>query len=455
MAFLIDNGTMHSPLFLSFILLNISTLFANPPRTLKDLSPEVVEDLTLDQTRNNYMNDTEIYSDLGDFRNVLPKNYWPENQPEIPLKTYLLEPKDVDIYAVDPLPPQFLTADGKIRFFVHPLSDAHYQKHSYFSRRSTESKYIASPYASHRSMVVWDATNQDPSFDLKLSLSAEIGGLLRNLTEKEVKHSVAVAALLKGLQTPAWRKEGINFVLDTVGIVPKGTDAGMLHRNSIQLPPGSKAVSLFSLFSPPKGGGEPMVVTLCKQSRLKPMRFVRKFFIDPMNKQAARRYFKEGIVSEDHEQNVKAEIKSGKLNGQFWYKDLGAVRIDSIARHAAGKDMSFLPAWATNEDVGISRQGFLTQHSKYVRDSTMYALAKAMRPYFPTVTVATVKKEWQESLADAVMEHIAIYKPQTFRALIHSIEDWRKAHVPPGGIYKPSITATGCVGVLARIWGEI
>jgi hypothetical protein len=428
------------------------------PRTLKDLDPDVVEELTLEQTLNSRAADPNVFNDLNDFQKVIPKNMWPENQPTIPLKTYLLKPKDVDVYSVEPLPPELVLPDGRIRYLVHPLSDSQYATHSYFKRRDTEpSKFLASPYASHRSMLAWDQTTQDPEFGLKVSLNVEIGGLVRNLSANEIKRTVAVSALLKTLDQKEWRKSGVNFVIDPVGIVPKGIDAGMLLRTTPKPPKGIKIVPLFALFTKPADGTEPMVVQLARKSGMAPLDFIKAYFIKPMNDQAAERYFEEGMVWEDHEQNTLAEINlaKGQLNKKFWYRDLGAVHIDEIARHAAGKDMSFLPAWADPKHIiAKEARGFLARHTMYVRDSVMYSLSKTMQEYFPEVTVNGVKKMWQDNLVDVVAHYVELEKYQ-FRYLIHGIEDWRKANVPPGGKYRSSINAEGCVGVLSRVWGEI
>jgi hypothetical protein len=90
----------------------------------------------------------------------------------------------------------------------------------------------------------------------------------------------------------------------------------------------------------------------------------------------------EGLVGENHEQNILMELRNGVPTKRFWYRDLGGFRVDNELRRLANKGLEALPRHIHLGDLGEQCDIFHRWHHLYLQGSIGAAIGKALRPYF-------------------------------------------------------------------------
>ena len=204
---------------------------------------------------------------------AIPPDFWPERQPVFWLAEFEAPRDRFRFYRNPARPVPWYLAGRRSTLYshlVHPLSVQYFLARDMQGARWRSPRFLATPMASHRTLVVWDPRSDTPPFAAKTSLDRWIGGLNRNVRLKEVRRSVGVSSLLGGARTPELHAQGILLLDDPVGLVHKQTNAGLLTRDiPLELARGEEIVPIFSLVA--SAHGRPRIVDLIAGSRLEPM----------------------------------------------------------------------------------------------------------------------------------------------------------------------------------------
>jgi len=265
---------------------------------------------------------------------------------------------------------------------VHPLSVQYFLNRDLKGARWKSPRFLATPMASHRTLLVWEPQSGRPPFAIKTSVNVWIGGLNRNVRLKEMKRSVGMSSLLAGIPTADLKQQGILLLDDPVGLVHKQTNAGLLTRDApSKLGRGEEIVPLFSLFASVHRE-RPRIVDLINSSGLDPVAWVDEFIFTPLIYQAYFLGMTEGLVGEMHEQNILMELRDGRPTRRFWHRDLGGFLLDRDLRRLAGKGFEGLPAGIHERHLGRDMPVFHLVLRMYLQESTGHAVAHAIRNHF-------------------------------------------------------------------------
>ncbi|HET9768596.1 MAG TPA: hypothetical protein VFS60_17250 [Thermoanaerobaculia bacterium] len=313
----------------------------------------------------------------------VPPEFWPERQPVFWLPEFEA-PKDQFRLFQNPARsvPWYLSGSRPefYSYLVHPLTVQYFLDRDIEGARWKKPRFLATPMASHRTLLVWDPQSDTPPFAAKTSLNRWIGGQNRRVKLKEVGRSVGLSSLLAGRQADL-KRQGILLLDDPVGLMPKRTNFGLLARDlPWRLGAGEEIVPVFSLLASPRGRN-PRIVDLIAASRLGPMAWVDKFILTPLVYQAYFLGMTEGLLAEMHEQNVLMELRDGVPTRRFWHRDLGGFVFDRELRRLADKGLE-LPKGVQQRHLGRGLAVFHPVLRTYLRGSMCYAISEVLRKHF-------------------------------------------------------------------------
>jgi len=181
-------------------------------------------------------------------------------------------------------------------------------------------------------------------------------------------------------------RQGILLLDDSVGLLHKQTNAGLLARDTPwKLGAGEEIVPVFSLCASTHNR-RPRIVELVESSGLEPTAWVDTFVLTPLIYQAYFLGMTEGVVGEMHEQNILMELRNGIPTKRFWHRDLGGFRADNALRRLANKNLEALPAHIHLADLGEQRDIFHEWLHSYLQGSLVYAVGHALRNHFEIPT---------------------------------------------------------------------
>lgn len=315
----------------------------------------------------------------------VPTDFRPEQQPVFWLPEFEA-PKDQFRLFQNPKRalPWYLSESGSgfYSHIVHPLSVQYFLNRDMKGARWRDPRFLATPMASHRTLLVWNPQSKIPPFSVKTSLNVWVGGLNRNVRLKEIRRSVGMSSLLAGIPRAELERQGILLLDDAIGLLHKQTNAGLLARDMPwKLNAGEEIVPLFSLLAS-SYGRHPRIVDLITSSRLKPTDWVDKFILKPLIYQAYFLGMTEGLVGEMHEQNILMDLRDGVPTKRFWHRDLGGFLLDRDLRRLANKGFEELPTGIHERHLGRDIAVFHMVLRMYLQESLVYAVAHALRNHF-------------------------------------------------------------------------
>lgn len=315
----------------------------------------------------------------------VPPEFRPEQQPVFWLPEFEAPEEQFRLYQNPKRAlPWYLsgTSPGFYSHPVHPLSVRYFLNRGMKGARWREPRFLATPMASHRTLLVWNPQSGTPPFSVKASLNLWVGGLNRNVRLKEIRRSVGMSSLLAGIPGAGLARQGILLLDDATGLLHKQTNAGLLARDAPwKLGAGEEIIPLFSLVASPPGG-RPRIVDLITSSRLEPTAWVDKFILRPLIYQAYFLGMTEGLVGEMHEQNVLMELRDGVPTRRFWQRDLGGFLLDHQLRRLANKGFEELPAGVHQRHLGPDMSVFHLILRMYLQESMGHAVGHALRKHF-------------------------------------------------------------------------
>ena len=356
-------------------------------RKLSLTYPDPVRWIHQEQTLNDR---TTAEGDYSIKPTSVPLEFWPERQPVFWLAEFEA-PRDQFRLFQNPthfLPWYFSGSSSEFySHLVHPLSVPYFLNCDLKGARWRKPRFLATPMASHRTLLVWNPrSSKRPPFAVKASLALWVGGLNRNIKLYELKRSVGISSLLVGTPRADFERQGILLLDDSVGLLHKQTNAGILARDAPwKLGPREEIVPVFSLCAS-RNRRRPRIVELVKSSGLAPAAWVDKFVLAPLIYQAYFLGMTEGVVGEMHEQNILMELRNGTPTKRFWHRDLGGFRADNALRRLANKDLEALPAHVHLEDLGKQYDILHPWLRSYLLGSLVYAVAHALRNHFEIPT---------------------------------------------------------------------
>jgi hypothetical protein len=312
-------------------------------------------------------------------------DFWPELQPVFWLPEFEAPQDQFRLFQNPTRPLPWYLSGSSADFYshlVHPLSVQYFLNRDLKGARWRNPRFLATPMASHRTLLVWNPQSTIPPFAVKMSVNLWIGGLNRNVRLQEIRLSVAVSSLLARIPKTDLERQGILLLDDSVGLVHKQTNAGLLARDTpSKLNPGEEIVPLFSLCASPPSG-RPRIVDLVTSSGLEPTAWVDEFIFTPLIYQAYFLGMTEGLVGEMHEQNILMELRNGKPTKRFWHRDLGGFLLEGALRRLAGKGFEGLAAGLHQPHLGRDHAAFHTVLRMYLQGSIGHAIGHALRNHF-------------------------------------------------------------------------
>ena len=317
--------------------------------------------------------------------NSVPSDFWPERQPVFWLPEFEA-PRDHFRLFQNPTGalPWYLSGSSS-EFYsqvLHPLTVQYFLNRDMKGARWRNPRFLATPMASHRTLLVWNPRSNIPPFAVKTSVNVWIGGLNRNVRLREIKRSVGISSLLAGIPKADLVRQGILLLDDPVGLVHKQTNAGLVARDiPWKLGAGEEIVPVFSLIAS-SDGRPPRIVDLIASSRLEPTAWVDRFIFTPLVYQAYFLGMTEGLVGEMHEENILMELRDGIPTQRFWHRDLGGFGVDRELRRLAGKGFERLPAGINERHLGPNISILHLSLGEYLQGSLGYAVGHALRNHF-------------------------------------------------------------------------
>ena len=315
----------------------------------------------------------------------VPPDFWPEKQPVFWLAEFEAPKDEFRLFQNPTKSLPWYLSDGRSASFshlVHPLSVPYFLSRKMKAARWKAPRFLATPMASHRTLLVWSPRSKRPPFSVKTSVNVWIGGLNRNVKLKGIRLSVGMSSLLAEVPRSELERQGILLIDDPIGLMHKQTNAGLLTRESPwKLDAGEEIVPMFSLVAS-RNSPRPRIVDLIKASRLGPVAWVDKFIFTPLIYQAYFLGMTEGIVGEMHEQNILMELRDGAPTKRFWHRDLGGFLLDRHLRRLAGKGYAQLPPRIHERHLGKDIPVFHLLLGMYLHGSLGYAVSHALQNHF-------------------------------------------------------------------------
>jgi IucA/IucC family protein len=344
--------------------------------------PHPVKWISQEQTLNDR---TTCEADYPIHPNSVPADFWPERQPVFWLPEFEASRDQFRLLQNSTRPlPWYLSGSTSDCYahIVHPLSVRYFLGRDLKQAKWREPRFLATPMASHRTLLVWSPRSKLPPFTVKTSVDLWIGGLNRNVRLKEIKRSVGISSLFAGISKAELVRQGILLLDDPLGLVHKQTNAGLLARDTPwNLGARDEIVPMFSLLASERVM-RPRIVDLIAASRLEPAAWVDKFIFTPLLYQAYFLGMTEGLVGEMHEENILMELRNGVPTKRFWHRDLGGFGIDRDLRRLAGKGFERLPAGVHDRHLGPNIPILHLSLREYLQESMGYAIDQALRKHF-------------------------------------------------------------------------
>ncbi len=362
---------------------------------------------------------------------AVPREFWPERQPVFWLAEFE-GPRNQFRLFQNPTHclPWYLSGSSSEFYshLVHPLSVPYFLNRDLKGVRWRKPRFLATPMASHRTLLVWNPRANIPPFGVKISLDRWIGGLDRKVKLYEIKRSVGISSLV-GTPRAELERQGVLLLDDPVGLLHKQTNAGLLARETPwKLGAREEIVPLFSLCA---SGHDrrPRIVELVESSGLEPTAWVDRFVLTPLIYQAYFLGMTEGVVGEMHEQNILMELRNGVPTKRFWHRDLGGFRADNALRRLANKGLEALPVHIHLEDLGKQCDIFHEWLHSYLQGSLVYLVGHALRNHFeiPTDDFAGLYNARASKLQNLIFSASGI---RTTRNFEKDVERYRKRKIP-------------------------
>jgi hypothetical protein len=308
----------------------------------------------------------------------VPTDFWPEHQPVFWLPEFEAPRNQFRMFQNPTSSLPWYLSGSRSDFYshlVHPLTVQYFLNRDLKGARWRSPRFLATPMASHRTLLVWSPQSNTPPFAVKTSLNLRVGGVNRNVRLQEIRLSVGMSSLFAGIPKADLERQGILLLDDPVGLVHKQTNAGLLARDApAKLNSGEEIVPLFSLCASQQDG-RPRIVDLITSSRLEPTAWVDKFIFRPLIYQA---YF----LGEMHEQNILMELRNGKPTRRFWHRDLGGFLLERALRRLAGKGFEGLATGLHDRHLGRDHAAFHKVLRMYLQGSLGHAVSQALRSHF-------------------------------------------------------------------------
>jgi hypothetical protein len=326
-----------------------------------------------------------IQSDYSIQPTSVPSDFWPEQQPVFWLPEFEAPRDQFRLFQNPACPLPWYLSGASSEFYsqlVHPLTVQYFLNLDLKDASWRKPRFLATPMASHRTLLVWNPRSNTPPFTVKTSVNVWIGGLNRNVRLREIKRSVGMSSLLAAIPKADLVRQGILLLDDPVGLVHKQTNAGLLARDTpSRLGAGEEIVPVFSLLAS-SHSRRPRIVDLITSSRLKPTAWVDRFIFTPLIYQAYFLGMTEGLVGEMHEQNILMELRDGIPTKRFWHRDLGGFGVDRDLRRLAGKGFERLPPGIHERHLGPNIPILHLSLREYLQESIGYAVGYALRDHF-------------------------------------------------------------------------
>jgi len=356
-------------------------------RKLSLTYPDPVRWIHQEQTLNDR---TIAEGDYSIKPTAVPPEFWPEREPVFWLPEFEAPRNQFRLFQNPTHPLPWYLSGSSSEFYSHPvnpLSVPYFLNRDLKGVRWRNPRFLATPMASHRTLLVWNPRSSNtPPFAVKASLNLWIGGGNRNVRLYEIKRSVGISSLLVGIPRADLERQGILLLDDSVGLLHKQTNAGLLARDTPwKLGAGEEIVPVFSLCASTHDR-RPRIVELVESSGLKPTAWVDTFVLTPLIYQAYFLGMTEGVVGEMHEQNILMELRNGIPTRRFWHRDLGGFRADNDLRRLINKDLGALPTHIHLTDLGEQRDIFHEWLHSYLQGSLVYAVGHAVRNHFEIPT---------------------------------------------------------------------
>jgi hypothetical protein len=313
--------------------------------------------------------------------NSVPVKFWPEQQPVFWLPEFEAPNDHFRVFQSTNKPlPWYLKGRNTKAYShaVHPLTVKYFVNRKLESVSWKKPRFLATPMSSHRTLLVWSPRSIKPPFVIKSSVDVWIGGLNRNVRLKEIQRSVGISSLFAELTKDELERHGILLLDDSVGLVHKGTNAGLLARDaSAKLGAGEEIIPIFSLVAT-REDGPPRIVEMIRATRLDPVAWVDKYILRPLIYQAYFLGMTTGLVGEMHEQNILMELRNGLPTKRFWYRDLGGFGVDRDLRRLANRNFSCLPQGIRERHLGATYPLLHLLLRMYLQGSLGYAIGYAL-----------------------------------------------------------------------------
>ena len=399
---------------------------------LKKLSltyPHPVKWIHQEQTLNER---TTCEADYPIHPKSVPAEFWPERQPVFWLPEFDAPKEQFRVVQNPARPlPWYLSerSSHSYAFLVHPLTVQYFLDRDLKQARWRSPRFLATPMASHRTLLVWSPRSKQPPFTVKSSINLWIGGLNRNVRLKEIKRSVGMSCLIAGIPQAELVRRGILLLDDPVGLVHKQTNAGLLSRDTPwKLDAGEEIVPMFSLLARAHGR-PPRIVDLIRKSRLPPTAWVDRFIFTPLLYQAYFLAMTEGLVGEMHEENILMELRNRIPTRRFWHRDLGGFGVDRDLRRLAGKGLERLPKGVSDRYLGPNISILHLCLREYLKESMGYAIDQALRNHFE-IPADAVANAYDLRLAELQRLVFSADGIRTTRNFEKDLERYRKRKRP-------------------------
>ena len=315
----------------------------------------------------------------------VPRDFWPEQRPVFWLPEFEAPQGDFRLFhnPARPLPWYFSGSSPDVySHLIHPLSVQYFLDRQLKRARWRTPRFIATPTASHRTLLVWNPKSKARPFVVKTSVNVWIGGLNRNVRLKELRRTVGMSSLFAGIPKAKLNRHGVLLLDDPVGLLHHQTNAGLLARDAPwRLNPGEEIAPIFSLCAS-TAGKPPRIVELVQASGLDATTWVDEFVLKPLIYQAYFLALTEGLVGEMHEQNILMELRDGVPTKRFWQRDLGGFGVERALRRLAGKNFDDLPEGIHERHLGDEVPLVHLLLRIYVQESLGYAVSYALKDHF-------------------------------------------------------------------------
>ncbi|MCR9205272.1 MAG: hypothetical protein NXH75_11875 [Halobacteriovoraceae bacterium] len=332
--------------------------YANDTVPEAPIPEEVREWMHAERFLNDRENDERAFKAIDIEADPEFAPYDPVNDAKFQVGYYDVPADELDYLESDSLSPKakkffFVKKGGKkyVRYFVHPDMEKHPKIRANIKAYGevingkpslTFSGYVAAPTSSPRSLLVWHMDKPSEFFGMKVSLSRVIGGTSRlNDKDKLVRASVS-SEVLDNIPAKVKKELMFDHYRESLQIGTPGAGFGTIIREFDDAFTGPKdQIPGFSLTAKPKeAGAMPFLFNELKGVPKKQRyQHVLDNVLKPLMQMYSYQVWVEGMLGEQHQQNVTLGITNGKLDGTVRVKDMDAYRIDPELRTFTNRPM--------------------------------------------------------------------------------------------------------------------